>query len=217
MLQELTRDVRFGLRMLARSPGFTMVALITMALGIGATTAIFSVVNGVLLKPMPYPEAERIVYLAENNLSRGWPTFALSPLNFSDWQEQNRSLELMATYQSRSVTYTGGERPRRLAAYEVSEEYLQVLGGGPVVGRGFAEEDMGPNREGVVLLDHGFWQESFGGDPEVLGRSMVLDGEPYSIIGVLPAAWRHPSCSRSAPSHGGAITGKSISSEASRA
>jgi putative ABC transport system permease protein len=192
MLQELTRDVRFGLRMLARSPGFTMVALITMALGIGATTAIFSVVNGVLLKPMPYPEAERIVYLAENNLSRGWPTFALSPLNFSDWQEQNRSLELMATYQSRSVTYTGGERPRRLAAYEVSEEYLQVLGGGPVVGRGFAEEDMGPNREGVVLLDHGFWQESFGGDPEVLGRSMVLDGEPYTIIGVLPAGWRHP-------------------------
>jgi len=192
MLQELTRDVRFGLRMMARSPGFTIVALITMALGIGATTAIFSVVNGVLLKPLPYPEAERIVYLAENNLSRGWATFAVSPLNFSDWQEQNRSMELMATYQSRSVTYTGGERPRRLAAYEVSEEYLQILGGGPVVGRGFVEEDMGPNREGVVLLDHGFWQESFGGDPEVLGRSMVLDGERHTIIGVLPQGWRHP-------------------------
>jgi len=192
MLQELTRDLRFGLRMLARSPGFTIVALITMAVGIGANTALFSVVNGVLLKPLPYPEAERIVYLMENNLSRGWPTFTVSPLSFSDWQEQNRSMELMAAYRSRSVTYTGGERPRRLAAYEVSEEYLQILGGEPVVGRGFAEEDMSPNREGVVLLDYGLWQESFGGDPQVLGRSMVLDGEPHTIIGVLPQGWRHP-------------------------
>jgi putative ABC transport system permease protein len=192
MLQELTRDVRFGLRMMARSPGFTIVALITMALGIGANTALFSVVNGVLLKPLPYPEAERIVFLMENNLSRDWNSFTISPLNFRDWQEQNRSMELMAAYRSRTVTYTGGERPRRLAGYQVSEEYLQILGGGPVVGRGFVEEDMGPNREGVVLLDHGFWEESFGGDPEVLGRSVVLDGEPHTIIGVLPEGWRHP-------------------------
>jgi putative ABC transport system permease protein len=192
MLQELARDVRFGLRMLARSPGFTIVALITMALGIGANTALFSVVHGVLLKPLPYPEAERIVYLMENNLSRGWPAFTISPFNFRDWQEQNRSMELMAAYRSRTVTYTGGDRPQRLAAYEVSEQYLPILGGGPVVGRGFVEEDMGPNREGVVLLDHGLWQESFGGDPDVLGRSMVLDGEPHTIIGVLPEGWRHP-------------------------
>jgi putative ABC transport system permease protein len=192
MLQELIRDVRFGLRMMARSPGFTIVALITMTVGIGANTALFSVVNGVLLKPLPYPEAERIVYLRENNLSRGWNSFSIAPFNFRDWQEQNRSLELMAAYQSRSVTYTGGERPRRLAGYEVSEGYLPILGGEPVVGRGFAEEDMSPNREGVVLLDYGLWQESFGGDPDVLGRSMVLDGEPHTIIGVLPQGWRHP-------------------------
>ncbi|UCC84540.1 MAG: ABC transporter permease, partial [Gemmatimonadota bacterium] len=178
MLEELMRDVRFGLRMMARSPGFTMVALITMAVGIGANTALFSVVNGVLLKPLPYPEAERIVYLMENNLSRGWNSFTIAPFNFRDWQEQNRSLELMAAYRPRSVTYTGGARPRKLAAYEVSEGYLAILGGEPVVGRGFVEEDMTPNREGVVLLDYGLWQESFGGDPDVLGRSMVLDGEP---------------------------------------
>lgn len=192
MLQELTGDVRFGLRLLARSPGFTIVALITMALGIGANTALFSVVNGVLLKPLPYPEAERIVYLRETNLARGWDSFAIAPFNFRDWQEQNRSMELLAAYWPRTVTYTGGDRPRRLSGYRVSEGYLQILGGGPVLGRGFSEEDMEPNREGVVLLDHGFWEESFGADPEVLGRSMLLDGEPHTIIGVLPQGWRHP-------------------------
>ncbi|UCG84773.1 MAG: ABC transporter permease [Gemmatimonadota bacterium] len=192
MLQELARDVRFGVRMMARSPGFTIVALITMALGIGANTAMFSVVNGVVLKPLPYPDAERIVFLMENNLSRGWNSFTIAPQTFLDWQEQNRSMELMAAYWSRTVTYTGGDRPERLAAYQVSEEYLEILGGEPVLGRGFVEEDMDPNREGVVLLDHGFWRESFGGDPDAVGRSMVLNGVPHTIIGVLPAGWRHP-------------------------
>jgi putative ABC transport system permease protein len=192
MLRELARDVRFGLRMMARSPGFTIVALITLALGIGVNTALFSVVNGVLLKPLPYPEAERIVYLMENNLPRGWTTFSIAPFNFRDWQEQNRTMERMAAYRSRTVTYTGGDRPRRLTAYEVSEQYLPILGGQPVVGRGFLEADMVPNQEGVVLLDHGFWEESLGADPEVIGRSMVLDGELHTIIGVLPEGWRHP-------------------------
>jgi predicted permease len=192
MLRGLARDVSFGLRMMARSPAFTIVALITLALGIGVNTALFSVVNGVLLKPLPYPQAERIVYLMENNLSRGWNTFTLSPSNFRDWQEQNRTLELTAAYRSRSVTYTGGDRPRRLRGYEVTEQYLSILGGQPVLGRGLVELDMIPSREGVVLLDHSFWEESFGGDPEVLGRSMVLDGEPHTIIGVLPEGWRHP-------------------------
>jgi len=192
MLQETVRDFRLGLRLLARSPGFTIVALITMALGIGANTAMFSVVNGVLLKPLPYPEADRIVYLRENNLTRGWTSFTIAPLNLWDWQEQNHSMERMAAYRSRTVTYTGGDRPQRLSAYRVSEEYLEILGGRPALGRGFGAEDMDPNREGVVLLDHGFWEQSFGGDPEVLGKKMVLDGESHTIIGILPRGWRHP-------------------------
>jgi predicted permease len=163
-----------------------------MALGIGANTAMFSVVNGVLLKPLPYPEAERIVYLRENNLPRGWTSFTISPENFWDWQEQNRSMERMAAYRSRNVTYTGGDRPQRLSAYRISEEFLDMLGGEPVLGRGFGADDMDPNREGVVLLDHGFWEQSFGGDPEVLGRNMVLDGESHTIIGILPRGWRQP-------------------------
>ncbi|KPK55726.1 MAG: hypothetical protein AMS21_13325, partial [Gemmatimonas sp. SG8_38_2] len=154
--------------------------------------AMFSVVNGVLLKPLPYPEADRIVYLRENNLTRGWTSFTIAPLNLWDWQEQNHSMERMAAYRSRTVTYTGGDRPQRLSAYRVSEEYLEILGGRPALGRGFGAEDMDPNREGVVLLDHGFWEQSFGGDPEVLGKKMVLDGESHTIIGILPRGWRHP-------------------------
>jgi putative ABC transport system permease protein len=192
VLQELNQNVRYGFRTMARSPGFAAVAVLTMALGIGATTAIFSIVDGVLLKPLPHPEPGRIVNLMENNLSRGWSSFTMSPLNFRDWQEQNRSMELLAAYRSRTVTYQGGDRPQRLAAYLVSEAYLEILGGQPLMGRGFVQEDMDPNREGVVLLDHGFWEVAFGGDPEVLGMSMVLDGEPHTIIGVLPEGWRHP-------------------------
>ena len=192
MLQGLVRDIRFGVRTLVRSPGFTVVALVTMALGIGANTALFSVVNGVLLKPLPYPKAERIVSMTETNLSRGWSTFTVSPLNFRDWQEQSRSIEIMAAYWPRDLTYTGGDRPERLAALKVSEDYLEVLGGEPMLGRGFTEEDMVPDRGGVVILDHGFWQGPFGGDREVLGSSMVLDGVPHTIIGILPEGWRHP-------------------------
>ncbi len=192
VLQEIARDVRFGLRMMARGPGFTTVALITMALGIGGTTAMFSVVNGVLLKPLPYPDAERIVYLRENNMPRGWTSFTIAPGNFRDWQDQNRSMEVMAAYRSRTVTYSGGDRPHRLSAIRISEEFLGILGGEPVLGRGFGAEDMDPNRAGVVLLDHGFWEQSFGGDPEVLGSNMVLDGESHTVIGILPKGWRHP-------------------------
>ena len=193
MLQELVRDIRLGLRMMARSPGFTAVAVFTMALGIGANTAMFSVVNGVLLKPLPYPHAERIVYLMENNLSRGWTSFTIAPDNFRDWREQNRSMDLMAAYLPRTVTYTGGDEPRRLAVLQVSEEYLEILGGAPVLGRGFAAEDMDANREAVVLLSGGFWREAFGGDPGVLGRSVLFDGVPHTVIGVLPEGWGGPS------------------------
>jgi putative ABC transport system permease protein len=191
MLQELMSNVRFGLRLMLRTPGFTVVALLTMALGIGANTAIFSLVNGVLLKPLPYPEAERIVYLMANNLQRGWSSFSISPLDFWDWQKMNRSTELLAAYRWTSVTYTGGDRPESMSALNVSEDYLPILGGEPVLGRGFSGEDLDPTREAVVLLSHGVWQSSFGSDPNVLGRSMTLDGEPTTIIGVVPDDWRH--------------------------
>ena len=191
MFQELIGDLRFGLRMMARSPGFTIVALITIALGIGANTAIFSLVNGVLLKPLPYPEAERIVFLQANNMPRGWTSFSISPLDFWNWQEQNRSMVLFAAYRWTGVTYTGGDRPESLSAIAVTEDYLPILGGQPVLGRGFSENDLDPNREGVVLLSHGLWQTSFGSNPGVIGSAILLDGEPITVIGVLPEEWSH--------------------------
>ncbi len=197
MIRELVSDLRFGLRVMLRSPGFTSVALLTMALGIGANTAMFSLVHGVLLEPLPYPEADRIVLLTENNLSRGWDSFSIAPLNYWDWQERTRSMELMAAYQGTSVNHTGGDRPETLSAYRVTETYLPILGGVPTLGRGISRTDLDPKGEAVVVLTHGFWQRTFGGDRKILGRTMVLDGVVHTVVGVVPADWR--STSRSSP------------------
>ncbi len=190
MLREILFDLRFGLRLMGKSPGLTFIALVTMALGIGSNTAMFSIVHGVLLKPLPYPEADRIVRLQESNLSRGWESFSIAPLNFWDWQKQNHSLELMAAYYANSVNWTGGDRPESLSTYQVSEEFLKILGGEPVRGRGITKEDLAPDGEAVVVLTHGFWQRTFGGDPNILGRTMVLHGVTHTVVGVLPEEWR---------------------------
>jgi putative ABC transport system permease protein len=190
MFRELLSDLRFGVRMMFRSPVFTIVALLTMALGIGANTGIFSLVHGVVLRPMPYPEADRIVILRENYLVRGWTSFSISPPNYWDWKERNRSLDMMAAYQRNSAIHTGGEQPELLTVYRVSDEFLPILGGEPVMGRGISAEDLHVDSEPVVVLTHGFWLRAFGGALDVLDRSMVLDGLPHTIVGVLPQDWR---------------------------
>jgi len=190
MFQELLHDLRFGLRMVVRSPAFAVVALVTMALGIGANTAMFSVVHGVLLKPLPYPEADRIVWIRESNVSRGWDRFSISPLNYWDWEERNRSLELLASYRSTSVTLTGRDRPETLSGYAVSQDFLKILGGEPVMGRGITQEDMIPDAAPVVVVSHGLWQTGFGGDPDILETTMVLDGVARTVVGVTPRDWK---------------------------
>lgn len=190
MLRELLADLRYGVRMMVRSPAFTAVALVTMGLGIGVTTAMFSIVHGVLLKPLPYPEADRIVTLQENNLSRGWSSFSDAPLNFWDWQKQSHSFDAMAAYRTRRVTYTGGDEPQVLPAYQVTDQFLEILGGEPTLGRGITAADLEPGAPDVVLLSHGFWERAFGGSPGVLGHPMMLDGVPFTIVGVLPAGWQ---------------------------
>jgi len=193
MLTELATDLRYGLRTMVRAPAFTVVALVTMALGIGVTTAMFSIVNGVLLKPLPYPDADRIVALRENNLPRGWSSFSIAPLNFWDWQERNHSFDATAAYRTRRVTYTGGTEPLVLSAYQATERFLPILGGDPTFGRGIAAEDLEPDAQDVVVLSRGFWERAFGAAPDVLGRTMTLDGVPFTIVGVLPSTWRPPS------------------------
>jgi len=189
MLEEILFDLRFGLRMMRRSPGFTAVALLTMSLGIGANTAMFSIVHGVILKPLPYPEADRIVQLEESNLSRGWSTFSVAPLNFWDWQARNRSLELAAAFQRGSANYLGDDRPQSVPIYRVTEDFLEILGAEPVMGRGITAEDLDPAAQAVVILSHGFWQRAFGGDRGVMGRTITVDGVAHTVVGILPRSW----------------------------
>jgi putative ABC transport system permease protein len=192
MFKELLSDLRFGTRMMLRSPVFTLVALLTMALGIGANAGMFSLVYGVVLKPLPYPQPDRIVILTENNLAYGWNTFSIAPLNYWDWEERNRSMERMAAYQQNSANYTGGDRPESILTYRVTEDFLPILGGEPVRGRGITEEDVHQDSEPVVVLTNGFWKRAFGGNPEILGRTMILDGLVHTVVGILPENWHPP-------------------------
>ncbi len=196
MVSELLSDLRYGVRGMARSPGFAIVALLTMALGIGANTGMFSIVNGVVFNPLPYPEQDRVVRLWESYLTQGWETFSISPLNFWDWQEQNESLELLAAYRRNSAIYSGGDRPETLISYRVTEDFLPILGGDPSLGRGITREDLNPDGEPVVILTHGFWQRAFAADEGILGRTMVLDGAAHTIIGILPEEWWPPARTR---------------------
>ena len=190
LVLQLLQDLRFGLRLMLRNPGFTAVALLTMALGIGANTALFSLVHGVLLTPLPYPEPDRIVVLNESNLSKGWPTFSIAPENFRSWQERSHSFSQLAVYRRATATYASGEQPQNRQAYYVADGFLEIMGGELALGRGFSPEEFDPGAQQVVILTHGFWEQSYGGDPDVLGNTVILDEAPHTVVGVLAEGWR---------------------------
>jgi putative ABC transport system permease protein len=190
MIGNLMRDVRYGLRVLLTKPGFTLVAVITLALGIGANTAIFTVTHALLLKPLPYDRPEQLVILSENNLSRGWTSFSLSPANFLDWRQQSASFERLAAYGGRAFNYSGGGTPERLRGLAGTEGFLEILGGTPALGRGFRPEEFDAGRDTVVILNHGFWQRAYGGRQDVLEQAIILNGQPYTIVGVMHPNWR---------------------------
>jgi len=190
MFREFISDLKFGLRGMRRSPGFATVAILTLALGIGATTAIFSVIDGVLLTPAPYPEVDRIARIMECNLSRGWPAFSVSPMNYRDWRERSETCELMTAYRTESRTWTGGETPENLLAYAVWDDYQEIFGIRIALGRGLSAQDFEPESGAVAVLSHGFWQRAFGGAPDVIGTSIVLDGTVSTVIGVADAGWQ---------------------------
>jgi putative ABC transport system permease protein len=189
-MKNLLNDARYGLRILLRRPAFTLVAVITLALGIGANTAIFTVTHALLLKPLPYDHPEQLVVVSENNLSRGWASFTLSPANFLDWRDQSRSFERLAAYGSRTFNFTGSGTPERLRGLSGTEGFLEMLGGPPATGRGFRPEEFEPGKHFVAILNHGFWQRAFGGRPDIVNQAITLNGEPYTIIGVMQPGWR---------------------------
>ncbi|HKQ62644.1 MAG TPA: ABC transporter permease [Candidatus Polarisedimenticolaceae bacterium] len=185
-MRGLMQDLRYGLRTLRREPGFAAVAVLTLALGIGANIAIFSVVHAVLLHPLPYAEPERLVLVLENNLQKGWDQFAVAPANFADWREQVHGFSGLAAFQDRWLILGGGPEPERVLGARVSAGLLDVLGQRPLFGRPFRPEEFQPGQDRVVQLSHALWQRRFGADPAAVGRALVLGGESYTIVGVLP-------------------------------
>ncbi len=185
LFDELGADLRYGVRALRRNPGFTSVAIVTLAVGIGATTAIFSFVNAVLLKPLPYPHPEQIVSVGEK-LRDGFSN-PISTLNFLDWERQNRCFEFLAAIAFDKVTLTGLDRPQEVRVHRVSASYFKVLGVSAAMGRTFAASENQPGNDLEVVLSNRLWRSRFGGDSQIIGRKITLDGKNYTIIGVLPA------------------------------
>jgi predicted permease len=191
----LLQDIRYGVRMLAKNPGFTIVAVLTLALGIGANTAIFSVVQRVLLRALPYQHPESLVQIS-NTYFPTWPELGLSPGDFQDWRRDARSFSEMAAYVNvtRGFNLTGDGEPQRVQATFATSGLFSMLGVRPVVGRAFVPEEDKAGSAPVVMLSHRFWESRFGSDPAVVGRTLSLDGNRVTLVGVLPtgfplAAW----------------------------
>jgi putative ABC transport system permease protein len=181
------RDVRYAVRQLARTPGFTLVAVLTLGLGIGATSAIFTVVNGVLLRPLPYPNPDSLVRVHE--ILQKFGRFAVAPANFFDWRQQNTVFERIAAFNSTGATLNANDGPQRINGGLVSWDTFELLGVSPALGRSFRAEEDAPGKDSVIVLSHGMWQRRFDGDPNVLGRSITLNGAPVTVIGVMPAGF----------------------------
>lgn len=184
-MSELRQDLRYAFRQLRRNPAFTTMALLTLVVGIGATTAIFSVADAVILRPLPYPDPDRLVRIQETT-PRGEP-FSVSDANYLDFREQSRTFSEMAAYREAPVALTGDGQPERLAGVAATHTLFDLLGADPLLGRTFSEaEDSHGGGTAVAVLSHGLWQRRFGGDPAAVGRTATLDGQGFTIIGVMP-------------------------------
>ena len=179
-MESLLQDLRYALRMLRKNPGFTAVAVLTLALGIGANTAIFSVVNAVLLRPLPYKDSDRLAGSSTEAEIR------LSPWSFFEWQRQSRSFESMGAAEYWTPNVTGTEHAEKLWALHVTSGILPMLGVQPILGRVFLPEEDQKGKEHEVVISYALWQSHFAANPEVVGKHMTLNGEVYSIVGVMP-------------------------------
>lgn len=192
-INELLQDIRYGLRQLRLNPGFTAVAVLTLALGIGANTAIFSVVDAVLLKPLPYKDPARLVWPTLQNPKSDLHSFAVPHPTYFAWCDQNTVFSgIAATHFTGEFTLTGAGNPERIPGISVSANFFTVLGVELLRGRSFTPEEDRPGGPRVAILSYGIWQSHYGGDPRILGRTIKLDGKDYSVVGVLPASFKFP-------------------------
>src|SRR5215468_2064240 len=184
-MQTLWQDMRYGARMLLKQPGFTLIALLTISLGVGANTAIFSVINAVLLRPLPYPESERLALYNERSpqmdgMSISWP-------NYADWRAQQRVFEEMAVFNRGDYNLTGVGEPERIQAGQVTASLFTTLRAHAALGRVFTADEDKPGGPPVVVLSYGLWQRRFGGQASILNEPIQLNGKSYTVIGIMPA------------------------------
>ena len=185
----LLQDLRYTLRQLRKSPGFTLVAVITLALGIGATTAVFSVVDQVLLHPLPYPDSDRLVKVTQT--FEGISTDDASPANYLDWVAQNEASQdhafaYMAASRGWPASLSTGDRPERVKGTMATPSFFPLFGVSPILGRGLEASDAQPGNDHVVVLGYGVWQRYFAADRGIVGRGIRLNGEQYTVLGVMP-------------------------------
>src|SRR5262245_42387923 len=188
-METLWQDLRHGARSLFKQPTFTIVAVITLALGVGANTAIFSVVHAVLLQSLPYRDADRLVMVWETRRSNPSGQNVINMGNFFDWKQQNRVFEDMAAFGGASVNLTGDGEPEKIPSQIATTNLFNILGVYPIMGRTFAPEEGKPGQPGVAVISFGLWQRRFGGDPQIIGRKLNLSGAETTVIGVMPAGF----------------------------
>ena len=189
-METLLKDIRYGIRGLLKRPGFTVIALITLALGIGANTAIFSVVNAVLLRPLPFQKPVVLVIVWEDVSIVGFPHNTPAPANYVDWKAQNQSFVDMSASHETSFNLTGDGEPERVSAYAVNANFFPLLGVQPVLGRGFLAEEDQPGGNKVAVLSYGLWQSRYGADRNILNRAILLNGEKHTVVGVMPPSFQ---------------------------
>ena len=191
-LEDLWQDLHYGARMLLKNPGFTIIAVLALALGIGANTAIFSVVNAVLLKPLPYYDSQRLVWITEDKWGKEgeWEGEYVGSIDYILWQAESKAFDHLVAFTSGNAFLTGRGEPERLDSVRATANLFPALGVAPQLGRAFTPEEDRPGGARVAILSHSFWQRRFGGDPSIIGQSLTLDRESRQVIGVMPPGFK---------------------------
>src|SRR5215510_4432168 len=192
MFADLWQDLRFGARMLLKHPGFTLIAVLTLALGIGANTAIFSLVQAVILRPLPFPEAGRLAQVWNANLEGDINHFAIKVRDYEEWRKHSQVFEQLAAYKVWTFTLTGSGEPEQIPGNWVTASFFSTLGVVPLLGRSFLPEEEQPGGPNVVILSYGLWQRRFGGDRNLLNQTIPLDGKAFTVVGIMPAGFEFP-------------------------
>ncbi|MBA2527823.1 MAG: ABC transporter permease [Pyrinomonadaceae bacterium] len=181
----LWQDLKHAIRMLVKKPAFTLIAVVTLALGIGANTAIFSVVDAVLLRPLPYPSADRLVAISANSLTSS--DISVAYLDYLDWRAQQSVFDEMSARLPTGGIFTGANEPERVIGRSVTPTFFSTLGVQPMLGRAFTEAEDSPGAPAVMVISYGLWQRQFGGAADAIGKSINYNGEPWTVIGVMPS------------------------------